>query len=278
MRECFNDDCIPQGMLSSPQIKRYIKSGLLIIIPDKNKEEVLRKQLKSATYDMRLGDKALICKNDRKQEIDVAKNNLYLEPNSLTFVTIYEDFNLPKNVIARFNLKVKLVHKGLLLGTGPIVDPEFKGKLFIPIHNFSSQGVQLYYLDSIISVEFTKTLDTLSEDYVENKHKNGNIDNYIKESNPTESSVYKTINELKKKLSRLNLITYGSLIAAASVVVSVAYGGYQLVSGTNARIDGVFREFIKKEEIYQENKELTMQLLKKIELLEAELDSIKKKK
>lgn len=60
-------------------------------------------------------------------------------------------------VAVRFNLRITHVHRGLLLGTGPLVDPGFHGKLLIPLHNLTAYE---YYLDTekaLIWVEFTKT-------------------------------------------------------------------------------------------------------------------------
>ncbi len=59
-------------------------------------------------------------------------------------------------MVLRFNLKVKHVYKGLLLGTGPIVDPGFKGKLHIPLHNLTSNDYEFKYKEELIQVEFTK--------------------------------------------------------------------------------------------------------------------------
>ena len=124
---------IPCGMLSSPQIAVYFNNGFLVKSPDMDR-------LKGATYDMRLGGPAYRFVDGAKKIIYLGKednavtqNRLLLPPNSLTFVTTQEEFYLTRDVIARFNLKSKWVHKGLLLGTGPIVDPEFDGFLYIPI-------------------------------------------------------------------------------------------------------------------------------------------------
>jgi hypothetical protein len=45
----------------------------------------------------------------------------------------------------------------LLLGTGPLVDPGFEGKLLIPLHNLTSSDYDLNTNDALIWIEFTKT-------------------------------------------------------------------------------------------------------------------------
>ncbi len=191
---------IPCGMLSSPQIALYFKHNFLVKNPGSG--------LKGATYDMRLGGPAYRFINGEKKIINLGEeddtirniqNRLFLPPNSLTFVTTREEFRLTRDVIARFNLKSKWVHKGLLLGTGPIVDPEFDGFLYIPIHNFSGKEIDLEFDTPLIVVEFTKTLD-VTENYIKNPSKKGIIANYLNSAGEVESSVLKVIREYEEKI------------------------------------------------------------------------------
>jgi hypothetical protein len=49
------------------------------------------------------------------------------------------------------------VHRGLLLGTGPLVDPGFHGSLLVPLHNLTSDEYTIRGDEGLIWVEFTKT-------------------------------------------------------------------------------------------------------------------------
>lgn len=138
-----DDNNIPIGMLSSPHIQYCVTKYGIIETYDEN-------CLGPAAYNMRIGGKVLTWDKGKKIAFILGKTEdrnqnilteLELKPNSLTFVTTIEKFNLPKDIIARFNLKSKWVHQGLLLGTGPIVDPELRANLLIPLHNFSSQPI-----------------------------------------------------------------------------------------------------------------------------------------
>jgi len=246
IHDSVNIDIIPPGMLSSPQIQEYINAGLLIRIPDGTMD---RNCFKSATYDMRLGNYAVRFDNGEKREIKLRdeedKNTLILLPNSLTFVTTHEEFNLPKDVIARFNLKGKFVHQGLLLGTGPIVDPEFQGKLLIPIHNFSNEKVRIKYLESLISVEFTKTLNVDNNKlYIKNKHSKGVPEDYLSRVKNVESSVYRKIENLeissekqKNESKRLNTVTILSVFGATIAFFGIIISTHQLIDAVNVRLD-----------------------------------------
>lgn len=195
---------IPCGMLSSPQIGIYFDHGFLVKNPERN-------LLKGATYDMRLGTPAYRFSNEEKEEInlglenDANKNiqkNLVLLPNSLTFVTTIEKFRLTRDVIARFNLKSKWIHKGLLLGTGPIVDPEFEDYLYIPIHNFSNKKVEIGFGKPLIVLEFTKTLNT-TNNYIQNPKKIGKIEDYLANAGPVESSVASEVSKVNKDVENI---------------------------------------------------------------------------
>ncbi|MDE6996115.1 MAG: hypothetical protein K2P41_17195 [Lachnospiraceae bacterium] len=90
----------------------------------------------------------------RKTEADAA--DLLLRPNSITYLEIDEMLRVPDYLIIRYNLQVNHVYKGLLLGTGPIVDPGFAGHLYIPLHNLTSNEYRVKKGAPLITLEFTK--------------------------------------------------------------------------------------------------------------------------
>ena len=221
---------IPSGMLSSPQIKAYLDHNFLIKNPNIN-------NLKGATYDMRLGVSAYRFVNGDKRIFNLSEQDdankhisktLEFPPNSLTFITTLEEFKLPQDVIARYNLKSKFVHKGLLLGTGPIVDPEFEGHLYIPIHNFSASPVYVDFGTSIIVVEFTKTLSTLNN-YIPNPSKKGDLKRYLETAGPIESSVYAPLLAYKQEIKENSdardkwnkRFTWGGLVSAIATLIAL---------------------------------------------------------
>jgi hypothetical protein len=64
----------------------------------------------------------------------------------------------------RFNLRIKHVHRGILLGTGPLVDPAFEGDLLIPLHNLTATDYRISANEGLIWVEFTKTTRRTAKD------------------------------------------------------------------------------------------------------------------
>src|SRR5256885_14069412 len=65
-------------------------------------------------------------------------------------------FRFPDYIAARFNLKIPNVYRGLLLGTGPLVDPGWSGRLSFPLHNLTTNDYEFPGGEEIIWMEFTK--------------------------------------------------------------------------------------------------------------------------
>jgi deoxycytidine triphosphate deaminase len=91
----------------------------------------------------------------KNTEIDV-RNALSLEQNSLCYVTLQPVFRMPAYIAGRFNLMIRDIYRGLLVGTGPLVDPGFSGRLSVPLHNFTSNEYLLRAGEGFVYFEFTK--------------------------------------------------------------------------------------------------------------------------
>lgn len=267
------------GMLSSSHISYYVEKYRIIENYDKS-------CLGPASYHMRIGGDVLTWDKGKKIELSLGEEedknkNIYksieLKPNSLTFVTTIEKFKLTKDIICRFNLKSKWVHQGLLLGTGPIVDPQLHAFLLIPLHNFSSQPLTIHYGDELISVEFTKTLNPDKQfdlpeggktKYIENENWDFDFKKYRKRigEKPVESSVLsqfqayddaitfyekkiesltkdneKTINNLEKKNEELlRRHTKYNIIGLTSVflgAIVLVFTTWQLIESAHDKVD-----------------------------------------
>jgi deoxycytidine triphosphate deaminase len=144
---------IPPALLNSADITDYV-AATGMIYPFEDSSEVL----KSASYRVNLLGKCIYW--DEKGEKRVLQLNagdeFELKPNSIVFITPEPTFRLPDYIALRFNLEIKHIHKGILLGTGPLVDPGFAGKLLVPLHNLTANNYTFRGGDPIIWMEFTK--------------------------------------------------------------------------------------------------------------------------
>ncbi|WP_419174443.1 dCTP deaminase domain-containing protein [Desulfosediminicola sp.] len=143
---------IDSALLNAADIADYVAQTGMIYPFD-------HKRLGPASYEMVLGGETLYWDETKNQcgESNLGKNApLVLKKNSITYVSVRETFRLPHYIAVRFNLRVGHVHRGLLLGTGPLVDPGFQGNLMIPIHNLTDNEYIIHEGKDLISVEFTK--------------------------------------------------------------------------------------------------------------------------
>jgi deoxycytidine triphosphate deaminase len=85
-----------------------------------------------------------------------ARDHVRLAPNSICFLTLKPFFRMPSYICSRFNLVINYVYKGLLVGTGPLVDPGFCGYLSIPIHNLTNREYYIRAGEGLVYFEFTK--------------------------------------------------------------------------------------------------------------------------
>lgn len=151
---------IQPALLNSADIKAYVKTtGMIYPFHEDD--------LQGASYKVKIAGKILYWKYDdtgsHKEppkkivtELNCGTDSFELGPNSIAFVALEPCFRIPEYLALRFNLKIQHIYKGLLLGTGPLIDPGFNGKLFIPLHNLTSNTYRFRYGDTLITMEFTK--------------------------------------------------------------------------------------------------------------------------
>lgn len=143
---------ISSSLLNSEDIIKYIlTTGMLFPFEPRN--------LMGATYTCTFSG-TYMRRNDETKELEscsISDNEeLIIKPNSITYLEITTDFKIPSYLVLRFNLEVSNAYKGLLLGTGPVVDPDFVGRINIPLHNFTTNEYVIKKGATLISIEFTK--------------------------------------------------------------------------------------------------------------------------
>lgn len=153
------------SLLLSDHIKSFVEKGLLIVSDpfyEEREDTFDNKQLERAKYNVRLG-KAYYKAGKYGYLDDKGNPLLVVEPYELVFVESYEVFKLPENVVGKYDLRISGCLGGMGLQTGLHLDPNYYGRFFCPLFNFSNSEFALRYKDHLASVEFSYTTPPTTE-------------------------------------------------------------------------------------------------------------------
>ena len=148
----------PGAVLLAEDIRWYVEHGLLF-----DKVSFEEERLKGASYAMAPDSDGGWCFNESGVQQALIKRRddkgeyFAIPKNSLAYIRLKECLRIPFYIIGRHNLKIDYIYKGLLLGTGPQVDPGFRGHLFIPLHNLTNCDTNIYLEESFVSIDFVRT-------------------------------------------------------------------------------------------------------------------------
>lgn len=148
---CVEKDTSPQvtGVLLSDEIESYVKSCKLIY-PFK------KENLKPAAYKLTIGDEYSVG-GEIRHLTDDPSDMIRIPAFQVAVIKTAETLNLPRFMIARWNIRVHMAYEGLLWVGGPQVDAGWVGHLFCPIYNLSSNEVTLRIGEGIATIDFVKT-------------------------------------------------------------------------------------------------------------------------
>jgi deoxycytidine triphosphate deaminase len=145
-------DILP-ALLNAEDLVRYVHATGLIypFLEDTD-------HLKSASYEVPIGGPCTFWDAQGNQYAYnvLPSGSFRLEPNTIGFVTLSPEFRLPSYLALSFNLRITHIYRGLLLGTGPIVDPGFAGRLSLPLHNLTSNPYEFSGTEGLIWLNVTK--------------------------------------------------------------------------------------------------------------------------
>lgn len=203
---------IDAALLNSADLLKYL---LTVGIIDHFDE----KKLKGVTYQCAFSGEAHRFDPEAggMKEIHLNDNEeLVLGKNSITYLKIEEKIHVPEYMVLRFNLSVSNAYKGLLLGTGPIIDPGFDGNLFIPLHNLTANEYVIKKGAPLIRVEFTK----LSRHSIWREKRVGALPNIepITKETPPYTSFSKSIEDALLDSDKKKFYTRGGVISVRSSI------------------------------------------------------------
>ena len=138
------------GVLLYDQIKFYVNECRMICPFDSD-------NLKPAGYELTVGDEAMLGGEHCSLDDSTQKGRLTIPPFEVAVIKTAETLNLPRFLVARWNIRVAWAYKGLVWVGGPQVDPGYVGHLFCPIYNLSNKPVSIKKGDPIALMDFVKT-------------------------------------------------------------------------------------------------------------------------
>lgn len=252
---------IPPALLNSADVEDYIAKTALLWPFHRDS-----KLLKPASYEVRLLGKCVYWdEKGGKRVVEIREGTEFdLKPNSIAFVTLEPRFRLPDYIALRFNLKITHVYRGLLLGTGPLVDPGFNGKLSIPLHNLTTNKYTFRGGEGLIWMEFTKLSPNKRWDsskyysevrqgrYIEfrqDKNELKEVEEYLHKADPhrpIRSSIPDAIQDAQRSArNALNQVRIlGGVVGGLSLIgfIAVVFQVLSLVQDTNTYLNSSQKE------------------------------------
>ncbi len=153
------------ALLSDTEIKQAIEREEIRIEPFDETE-----CLQPASYDVRVGKRAIITKSLSLEELEKLKNkvgagtvkelhvdqevSISIPPSGFGLVTTLEQIKLSPSYAGHIGMRSYYTRKGLILLSGLQIDPGFDGNLVLGLCNLSPRTITIEYKDPISTIEF----------------------------------------------------------------------------------------------------------------------------
>ncbi len=144
--------------MSDTDLEETMRKGEIRITLEINKET----QLQPASVDLRLGRKAF-----KDKVIPLTEDDGFITIDRSEFVAVQtlEQLHLSQGICGRMGLRSKFTRKGLIMFSGPQIDPGFHGILSLSLFNTTNRPVTMSYGELFCTVEFSRTDTQASRGY-----------------------------------------------------------------------------------------------------------------
>lgn len=145
-------------MLTDTEIREAVSTGDLEVDP------LDEKYLESASYDCRIGKEAFVSGTDEK--IDVSNKGLVIiDPGEFAVIATLERVHCGPQMAAQLGLCSQYARTGLILLSGPQIDPGFNGVLVVRVTNLAPRRVTLAFEAPFLTIQFFKLNHPVSRPY-----------------------------------------------------------------------------------------------------------------
>lgn len=187
--------------MTDGQIRAGVESGEIILDPfEPNGVE-------PASYDIRVGNWAFV--SSSKEKINLSqKGVVVIEPGEFAVLESRERVGLDKQTAGQLGLSSEFARRGLLMLSGPQIDPGFRGILVVRLINLAPRPVALVHEAPFLTVQFFRLNHPVSKPYA-GRHQDQpgigaqDIQELAETDGMTLGQVIKTLGALARDVSEL---------------------------------------------------------------------------
>ncbi len=198
----------PRRMVPSKQVLEEIGSNMLTDagIQEARAEGGLDVEpfddacLRSASYDFRIGNQAFVSGSDGI--IDVANRGLVIiDPGEFAMLVTRESVSCGDQFAAQLGLESQYARQGLVLLSGPQIDPGFHGVLIVRVTNLAPRRITLAYEAPFLTVQFFKLERPVAKPYAGSRQgqtglRPGDLEELTHPDSPTLGGMVKSLSSL----------------------------------------------------------------------------------
>lgn len=206
------------SVLNDEDIERYCKEYQLMKHYDK-------KKIKYASYDLRVGKEYILASEEKPKEL--GENGVIEIPKyEVCYILTEEELNLPTDVCAFIFSRHKHVREGVLMYPQPPIDPGYKGKLYVLLHNLSTQKIRINQKDHLATIVFLtlskKSANPYGSDKENDKYMDANSLEELGLSRVTGFMPYTSaLKDLDEKFERFRIELLSRWLPIMLVVITV---------------------------------------------------------
>lgn len=118
--------------------------------------EFLERNLKQASYDMRLGSPAYLSNEEAPKALTEDAPYLSILSGEFALLQAYEKVRIPNDLIAFIAIRSRYKFRGLINISGFHVDPTYEGHLTFSVQNVGPNQIILQYGEPVFSIFFAE--------------------------------------------------------------------------------------------------------------------------
>lgn len=204
-----------RALLDKKSIEKLVLSKTLLL-------SASIENIKPASYDLRLADSAW-CQG-KYITLDEKNPTLTIPKYSYVIVQAIEKADFPRFIAGRFDLKVSLFFKGIILSNAPQVDPGYKGGLFCLLFNTTDIDQGLTRGQHFASIEF-HTTTRVTEGYKQQYQGKEKISDFIPENTAISKGgqLYERIEDIRTEWSKFKKYYITITISIFAIIITATF-------------------------------------------------------